>query len=314
VSAAGERVTAMGPGGEFDVIRELMKRWGSRAVGVGDDAALLSVPEGQRLVVSTDVSIDGVHFRRDWLTPREIGYRATAAALSDLAAMAATPLGVLIVFAMPTDFVPLVHEIADGVGDAVDAVHTSVVGGDLSVAGELSIGVTVLGACERALTRSGASGGDHLYVTGTLGGPLAALEAWRAGHQPGADARARFARPVPRIAAARWLVEHGATAAIDISDGLLGDATHLAAASGVQLEVELDRLPIVADSSPVAAASSGEEYELLVTAPSALDVRDFERECGIPLTRIGMVRAGTPELIALLNGKRVAPAAGYSHF
>jgi thiamine-monophosphate kinase len=314
VSADGERVTAMGPGGEFDVIRELLQRWGARTAGAGDDAALLTVPDGQRLAVSTDVSVDGVHFRRDWLTPREIGYRATAAALSDLAAMAATPLGVLIVFAMPAGFVPLIPEIADGVGDAVDEVRTRVIGGDLSLAGELSIGVTVLGACDRALERSEARAGDALYVTGTLGGPLAALEAWRAGNQPGPAARARFVHPVPRIAPARWLVEHGATAGIDISDGLLGDAAHLAAASGVQIEVELDRLPIVAESSPLSAASSGEEYELLVTAPPGIDTRAFERMYGIPLTRIGTVRAGAPEVIALFKGERVAPAAGYSHF
>jgi thiamine-monophosphate kinase len=304
----------MGPGGEFDVIRELVQRWGARAAGVGDDAALLSVPAGHQLVASTDVSVDGVHFRRDWLTPREIGYRATAAALSDLAAMAATPLGVLIAFAMPAGFLPLIAEIADGVGDAVDAARTHVVGGDLSVAGELSIGVTVLGTCDRALTRAGARPGDNLYVTGALGGPLAALQAWRAGQQPGAEARARFARPVPRIAAGRWLLEHGATAGLDISDGLLGDAAHLAAASGVRIEVELDRLPVVAGSTPTAAAESGEEYELLVTGPPALADGDFATRCGIPLTRIGTVQAGAAEVTALLNGERVAPAAGYSHF
>jgi len=145
--------TPLGPGGEFDLIRELLARWGSRARGIGDDAAVIAVPAGERLVVSTDSSIEAVHFRRGWLTPREIGYRATAAALSDLAAMAATPLGILVALALPAAWRAEVGEIADGIGDAVDLCGVPIVGGDLTAATDLAITVTVMGTAIAPLAR-----------------------------------------------------------------------------------------------------------------------------------------------------------------
>ncbi|MGH7720655.1 MAG: thiamine-phosphate kinase [Gemmatimonadaceae bacterium] len=309
-----EHGTSLGPGAEFDLIREMVRRWGSRAAGIGDDAALLDVPRGEQLVVSSDVSVDGVHFRREWLSAREIGYRATAAAISDLAAMAASPLGILTTFSVPPHWSSVLPEIADGVGDAVAASGTHVLGGDLSASAGLSIGVTVLGSCARPLLRTGARTGDAVYVTGVLGGPRAALDAWLAGHEPDDVARSRFARPQPRLRGARWLLAAGATAGIDISDGLLGDAGHLAAASGVRLHLDLDRLPVVAGSTPAHAAGSGEEYELLVCAPAGLDVAAFQRTFALPLTGIGEVRPGEPDVVATAGGERVAWGGGYSHF
>jgi thiamine-monophosphate kinase len=305
--------TALGPGREFDVIRDLLHRWGPLATGIGDDAAVLDVPPGERLVVSADSSVEHAHFRREWLTPREIGWRATAAALSDLAAMGASPLGVLLSLSVPPGWLSDLPALADGIGDAVGAADTCIVGGDMTAARDLCIAITVLGHASAPLRRDGACDGDIVYVTGRLGGSLAAVRAWDRGEAPDTAWRARFAHPVPRLREARWLARHGARAAIDISDGLLGDAAHLAAASGARVALQLDVLPTVAGVSVLDAARSGEEYELIVAAP-ALDTAAFEREFHLPLTAIGRVELGTPELQAMLRGERVAPEGGFSHF
>lgn len=308
------RETALGPGREFDVIRALLRRWGGRASGVGDDAAVLSVPASERLVVSTDSSVENVHFRRDWLTAREIGYRATVAALSDLAAMAALPLGIVAALSCPELWLAELSDVAEGIGEAVAEAGTHIVGGDLTAANELVLAITVLGTSPAPIARNGARPGDHVYVTGALGGALAALDAFRAGREPSSDARARFAHPVPRLREARWLAAHGARAMIDISDGLLGDAAHIAAASGVRVVLDLDALPTVDGMSSVDAARSGEEYELIAASPAQLDVSAFARELGIPLTCIGRVEAGAPSVDAFVKGERVASRAGFSHF
>jgi thiamine monophosphate kinase len=122
-------------GVEFAAIRELIARWGTRAEGIGDDAAVTRLPRGDALVASVDTSIEGRHFRRDWLLPREIGYRAVAAALSDLAAMAARPFGILVALALPPAWRDVLPEIADGISDAVDLARAKILGGNLSAAG-----------------------------------------------------------------------------------------------------------------------------------------------------------------------------------
>lgn len=305
---------ALGPGAEFDLIRALLARWGERSRGIGDDTAMLDVPAGERLVVSTDSTVENIHFRRAWITPREVGYRATAAALSDLAAAAATPLGVLVAIALPPSWLQNATDIADGIGDALTECNTHVLGGDLTGSTELAITVTVLGHSAAPLTRGAAHAGDTLYLTGRLGGPAAAIRAWNAGAAPAPEPRARFAHPVPRLREARWLVEHGAHAAIDISDGLLGDAAHLAHASGMRMLLELDSVRVVGGASPLEAAQSGEEYELLVAAPPHLDVSAFERAFQLPLTPVGRVERGPAEVHATLHGKRVAASGGFSHF
>ncbi len=324
----------MGPGAEFDLIRTLLGVWKEQAVGVGDDSAEVSVPAGERLVVSTDTSVEGVHFRPEWLTPHEIGYRATAAALSDLAACAARPLGVLLALSLPETWVREVAQIAAGVGEAARAAGALIVGGDVTRARDLTLGVTVLGSAVHPLSRTGARAGDTLYVTGELGGPAAAVRAWTraaegAGRSPGTSAgkgaarsadtpaphhRARFAHPVPRVAEARWLAEHGAHAMMDISDGLAGDASHLAAASGVSVVIELERVPVVQGVSSEEAAESGEEYELLLAAPGTLDAREFGQRFGLGLTAVGRVEDGAPDVVLLRDGERVAARGGYQHF
>ena len=305
---------ALGAGDEFDAIRAMLRVWGARATGIGDDAAVLSVPEGERLVVSTDATVEGVHFRRGWLTSREIGARATAAALSDLAAMAARPVGLLLAIGVSPEWRGDLEELAHGVGGLAAELACPIVGGNVTRAAELSLTITVLGATSRPLTRDGARPGDLLYVTGALGGPGAALEAFLRGVAPRETDRERFASPRPRIAEARWLAERGAHAAIDVSDGLVADAGHLAAASGAHLELELGALPCVPGVTPEAAASSGEEYELLVAFSPALppDAADFRRRFGLGLTAIGRATEGAGVSLGEL-GARVDLPRGHDH-
>src|SRR6185312_5556476 len=155
----------LGPGKEFDLVRALEQRWGDAAHGIGDDAALIDVPPGHQLVVSADSAVDGVHFRRDWLTPREIGWRVAAAALSDLAAMAADPLSMLVSLSIPDAWLGDILDLADGFADAARATSAHIAGGDLAGARELCIAITVLGAAVNPLRRNGARPGDVLYVT-----------------------------------------------------------------------------------------------------------------------------------------------------
>jgi thiamine-monophosphate kinase len=307
--------TPLGPGREFDVIRTLLGRWGDRARGVGDDAAILDVPPGESLVVSTDSSVEDRHFRRAWLSPEEIGFRATAAALSDLAAMGAAPLGIIIAMAVPESWRESLGGIADGIGEAASRSAAPIVGGDLSGGRELSIMVTVLGSAVAPLRRSGARVGDRICVTGRLGGPSRAIAELSAGRAPDARSFARFARPEPRIAEARWLAARGATAAIDVSDGVVADAAHLAAASAVGIHIDLDRLPCEPGVDCLAAAASGEEYELLVALPPSAAVHDFEALFRLPLTEIGrVVAAPVPGVTTFHRGASVAPPRGYDHF
>jgi thiamine-monophosphate kinase len=309
---------ALGPGREFDTIRAMLARWGSLATGIGGDAAELVVPDGQRLLVSTDTSVEGVHFRRDWLTPTEIGYRATAAAMSDLAAVAATPLYLLLSLTLSDAWLSSAPALADGVGECARAARASIVGGDVVRGDALSLTVTVLGVAAHALSRGAARPGGHVYVTGVLGGPLLALREWTEHRRPDDAAFRRFAHPEPRLLESRWLSQHGVVAAIDISDGLVADARHIAAASHVRMTLALDRVPVFAGVSPLAAAASGEEYELLVvTRPGVeLDVVAFTRAFGLPLTEIGVVDAedASGRVDVTLAGALVDPPRGYDHF
>lgn len=304
----------LGSGAEFDAIRAMLHEWGPRASGIGDDAALLDVPSGQQLVVSTDASFEGVHFRREWLSAQEIGARAVMAALSDLAAMAAAPLGLLLALGVPESWQQELDEIARGVGHAAGEADCPIVGGNVTRARELSLTITVLGAAERPLRRDGARADDIVFVTGRLGGPGAALHALQAGRVPDAEHMSRFASPRARLREARWLAGAGARAAIDISDGLGADLTHLARASGVTIELEVDRIPCAAGVSPADSLASGEEYELVVAfAPDAApDTGAFEARFGIALTRIGVVHPPSGEPVRAV-GARVDPARGHDH-
>lgn len=319
------RTSALGPGREFDRVRRIAAALGARSPGLGDDCALLPPGDGT-LAASTDVSVEGVHFRLDWISLEEAGWRATAAALSDLAAEGAEASAVLVALTVPAaaqddDVVAVMA----GAGAAAADSGALVAGGDLSRGPGWSLAVTALGWAVEPVGREGARPGDGLWVTGALGAARAALAAWRRGAPPEDAARRAFARPVPRLCAGRWLARHGARAMIDLSDGLGADAGHLAAASGAAAWLELERIPIAAAARAEAArlgvpaerfaAEGGEDYELLVALPapfSAADVRALESVCGLPLTRVGEMRDGGG-VQARLGGRPIA-LDGFDHF
>ena len=303
--------TALGPGREFDIIRSLVDRWGAAAIGIGDDAALVRVPRGETLLASVDANVEDIHFRRDWLAPEEIGYRAVTAALSDLAAMAARPLGMLVSFTVPESWMADLGGIADGIGDAATLYQSPILGGNLASALELTITTTVLGASFSPVMRSGARPGDFVYVTGQFGGPGATLARLQRNESPG-DARSRLARPVARLNEARWLADSGVASAIDVSDGLVADLGHIAAASNVHIEVDGPAIPVFPSASLSDALEGGDEYELAVTSPRPLDTEAFAGRFGLALTQIGRVVAGPPTVD--VRGARVADAKGYDHF
>ncbi len=321
----------LGPGPEFDLIRQFIARGDEAAsqagdgvqVGPGDDCAVVD-----GIALSTDVSIEGIHFRRAWLEPEEIGYRAAAAALSDLAAVAARPVGILCSLACTgDDAIALAPRVMGGLRSAAAEVGAALLGGDLARSpGPLMIDVVAVGRTDRPILRSGARPGDSLWVTGELGGAAAAVLAWQRGAAPAQVARQAFARPRPRIREALWLAERGlAHALIDLSDGLAGDAAHLAAASGVRIVLDSAAVPV----HPAAAHGSrgaglqlglagGEDYELCFAAAegaveSAAD--EFRAAFGVPITRVGTVEEGSGVWIRDAEG-RVAPLDmhGYQHF
>jgi thiamine-monophosphate kinase len=306
--------TPMGAGAEFDAIRRMLERWGPHARRIGDDAAVLTTLGDRALVVSTDSSVENIHFRTEWLSPQEIGYRAAAAALSDLAAMGAKPIGMLSALTVPETWRVHLDAITDGIGDAASFSGAPIIGGDMSRGGELALTFTVLGTTRSALFRTAVRPGDKVFVTGRLGGPFAALSDFKAGRQPNGVNRERFARPVPRIRESLWLAEHGAGAAIDVSDGLSADLMHLASASRVVITVDLATVPTVKGVSAIEAVGSGEEYELVVTSAAAFDTEVFEQRFGLELTEIGQVSQGEADVKFLIDGAEVTAPPGYSHF
>ena len=311
-------LTPLGPGGEFDRIRYIWRRLGKQVSHAGDDCAIVEVG-AERLALSSDLSIENVHFKLGWMTPEEIGWRATAAALSDLAAVGATPLGVLVSLAVPGEWPEeQVGDLMQGAGAAAAASGAAVWGGDLTRNESVVIDVAVVGRMEgRPLLRSGATAGDELWVTGLLGGPAAALAAWRDGREPEETARARFVRPEPRVAHARWLRDRGAKAMIDLSDGLAADATHLAAASAVRCTIDAALVPVhPSATSATAALASGEEYELLLALPPARPeglAGEFGERFHLPLTRIGIVESGDG-IAVVSEGKPIQIPEIFKHF
>lgn len=306
----------LGPGREFAAIGRWLKLLGRHAAGIGDDAAVVALGDGPALVVSTDASIEEVHFRRAWMSPADIGWRATMAALSDLAAMGAEPIGLLVALAAPASWDAELDAVMKGVAEACEAARTKLLGGDTTRGPVLMLTVTVLGRAASPLARGGAVAGDAIYVSGVLGGPGAALAAWLAGAEPRPVHRARFLRPAARLSLGRWCAANGATAAIDLSDGLAADLAHVAAASGVVCEVDVEHVPHCEGVDALAALASGEEYELLVTGPPGLDRLAGAAGTG-GLTAIGRVRApGRGEKAGtrfLRDGVRVDPPAGHDH-
>jgi len=314
--------TPLGPGREFDRIRKMAERWRSVARGLGDDCAFLEAGDAQ-LAVSIDLSIEDVHFRRAWLSPHEIGFRAAAAALSDLAAVAAEPLAVLLALgASEKEPESTLLAVADGVGEAVRHAGAAIVGGDLTRAPVLVVDCCVIGRTSAPVRRSGARPGNVLVVTGSLGGARAALAAWQAGREPSPDARHRFARPEARHGVAKYLASLGARAMIDLSDGLGGDLLHLLAASGVGARLEVDKVPVHTAAQREAqlagepawafAVRGGEDYELLAALPAGV-TEEVLRAAPVPVTVIGAVEEGRG-VRAFFHGVPVELPGGFDHY
>ena len=316
----------LGAGAEFDLIRSFMSTETELPpevrVGPGDDAAVL---EGG-WIVSTDLAVEDVHFRRAWLTDQEVGYRAAAGALSDMAAMAASPVALLVSVAAPRGGAVDLSSLQAGIAEAADSVGARVIGGDLARSpGPLMLDIVALGCTAWPVLRDGAEAGDDVWVTGALGASAAAVRAWEAGGTPSAELRSAFARPTPRVAAARCLVEHEVVdALIDISDGLAGDAGHIAAASGVRITLETEAVPVAPsvlaalgrEGGLDVALHGGEDYELcFVTDPGVVDPEYFERRHGIVLTRVGTVSEGEGVWLLDADGSlRCAERGGFDHF
>jgi thiamine-monophosphate kinase len=316
--------TPLGPGAEFDIIRRILKDAAPPgpdiALASGDDCALLRAGDLRYLAVTVDLTVEGAHFRLDWGTPELVGGRAVRASVSDLAAMAAEPVGVLVALNVPAEAEPgLAEQVGAGCSSAAAALGAALIGGDLSRGGSaIALDVAALGLVERPLLRSGARPGDELWVTGRLGAAAAAVGAWKTGAPIPEEWYERFWRPEPRLEEARWLAERGASAGIDLSDGLVADAGHISAASDVAIEIDWEAVPAAAGVEPGLALSGGEDYELLVAAPggifSAEQVSEFERTFGIPLTRVGRAVTGIGVRV-FRDGEDVElDSAGHDHF
>lgn len=314
---------------EFQFIYDLIAPCaGTRAdvlLGIGDDGALLIPPPGQALVVVADTLVVDRHFPSN-LPPADIGWRAAAVNLSDMAAMGAQPLWATLALTLPAMDEAWACGFLTGLMQALRAHGVVLVGGD-TTRGPLTVTVQVIGAVPAALalTRRGARPGDLVYVSGSLGDAAAGLRCLQAGAggRPDADwLIQRFCRPMPRVALGH-LLRGIASACIDVSDGLLADLGHIATQSGCALRIDAQCLPLSAplrgavapDQRLLLAASGGDDYELAFTVPAAhgraLDA--LESEC--PVTRIGEVVAG--EGVALSDEAGVpmrVAETGYRHF
>ncbi len=307
--------------GEFSLIERFLAEFPRARVplGPGDDCAVLAPPKGP-LCVTTDAVVEGVHFTRAHFSPEDIGHKALAVNLSDLAAMGATPRWFLCALALPKNFPePQLRRIARGMSALAQEHRIALVGGNFTSARELSLTLTAAGELRRpALTRSGGRPGDHLYISGTLGDARLGLMRLQAGQRTGAAIR-RQRRPEPRVALG-LIASRFASAAMDVSDGLAQDLEHLCDASGVGAEVELAHLPLTpavrAALGPDGALAGGEDYELLMALPPGR-APAFERACAQAsqrVTRIGRLMKAPHRVLRDPNGRLIAPPAGFDHF
>ena len=320
---------------EFDLIARIRQRAPTRGdvvLGIGDDAALLQPPSGMQLAVAMDTLNSGVHFPPD-TAPADIGWKALAVNLSDLAAMGALPAWCTLSLSLPDASDAFVDGFLDGFLALASRHDIALVGGD-TTRGPLSVCVTVHGLVEpgQALRRDGARVGDDVWISGTLGDAAGALSQWRdnpgqgrlspsKGHSDPGFLRQRLDRPTPRIELGRAL-RGIATSCIDVSDGLLADLGHVCAASGVGADIDVEALPAspalraVFDAAALRdlQATGGDDYELCFTAPASAR-GDLERSEGAPATRIGCIVAGQGVHARDAAGERwISRRAGYQHF
>jgi len=305
---------------EFDVIRRYFTRpAGDDGVmlGVGDDGAVLKPSAGRDLVVVADTLVAGVHFPAN-MDPGDLGFRAVAVNLSDIAAMGARPRWLTLCLTLTAADPEWLERFSAGLFEACESQGVEVVGGDTTRGPLTVVSVQIIGDVDtgRAVTRSGARSGDTIYVTGTLGDAAAGLASLEAGHAEAFLAQ-RYLRPAARTAVGPQLVML-ASAAIDVSDGLCADLGHLLEASGVGADVDVDRVPLSpalreycdAARSRNYALSGGDDYELCFTSSAAIgaDV------AGVPVTAIGKIRDGDSLALYDAAGPVASATAGYRHF
>lgn len=311
--------------GELEIIagiRQAVRGTKTAAVrlGIGDDCAILRVPRGHELLVTTDLTLEGRHFRRDWHPARAVGHRTLARGLSDLAAMGAEPIAAFLSLAMPRELAgsKWADEFLAGLLELARSTGVVLAGGDTAEFGAGVVADIVLtgsAPAGTALRRSGAKAGDVLYVTGALGGASAELSLLS--KKPRAFAKAVSGPhlfPVPRLAVGAALRKRRiAAACIDVSDGLSTDLAHLCAESKCGALVEEGALPVHAAASLEQALHGGEDYELLFTARAGTRVP--KTIAGVAVTKIGVMTAGRAVKIVDARGKKIVlKAEGWEHF
>jgi thiamine-monophosphate kinase len=322
--------------GELALLRSIRSRaggaLGSRIrLGIGDDCALLRPKPGEELAVTTDLSIEGRHFRLDWHPAESVGHRALARGLSDLAAMGARPVAAFLSLGLPRALtVPhgrkraWVERFLDGLLALAAEHRVPLAGGDLAESPLAVADIVLTGAVPQgvALLRSGARPGDRIFITGSLGGAAAELAALS--QLPQSFAKCTSAGqtsphlyPQPRIAQGLWLRKHGAaSAAMDLSDGLSTDLDHLCEESGVAAQVDAALLPIGPGATLAMALTGGEDYELLFIAPPAAKLP--RRIAGVTITAIGRIVPANPRRprVSLLSDGKLQPLQpqGWEHF
>jgi thiamine-monophosphate kinase len=297
--------------------------------GIGDDAAVLACPVGFEVLVTTDFSLEGVHFRREWHPPDAIGHRCLTRGLSDIAAMGGEPMAAFLSLALPDDLPQSwVDRFLSGLLRLGKQFGVPLAGGDTAGSpGGVLADIVVVGRVPagKALLRSGARPGESIYVTGELGNASWTLHQLREGGPAALGGKARKRNranaahfyPQPRIAVGRWLREKGiATAAIDVSDGLSTDLGHICEESGVGAlvyEAAIPRPSGLPTSSLHYALHGGEDYELLFTAPESPPVPT--KIAGVRVTRIGEIFRGRDVWLVDSHGQRKAlPPRGWEHF
>lgn len=295
--------------GEFGLITAVTARFGQgprTLLGPGDDAALVATPDG-RVVATTDLLVEGRHFRRDWSSAADIGHKAAAQNLADVAAMGAIPTALLVGLGAPPDLpVGWAEELADGLAEECALVGASVVGGDVVRAEQVLLAVTALGdlAGGPPVLRSGARAGDLVAVAGRLGWAAAGLAVLGRGFRSPARLVQAHRRPQPPYAAGPQAAALGATAMIDVSDGLVADLGHVAEASGVRMELDRGAFEVAQPLIDVGSAlgvdpydwilTGGDEHALVATFPPGTDLPELWRVIGRVLAGEGVIVDGAP--------------------
>jgi len=307
--------------GEFGLVRAFVGRFEQGAqvyVGPGDDAAVLRAPRGH-VVVSTDLLVEGRHFRREWADAKDIGRRAAAQNLSDINAMGGRATALTVGLALPRDLsAQWVLDLADGIAEEGALVGARIVGGDLTAGSEVVIAVTVIGQCEVApVLRSGARAGDVLAIAGRQGWAAAGLAVLARGFRSPRKLVEAHQRPQPPYDAGPAAAAGGATSMIDVSDGLVADVGHLADDSGVSIDIDSSAFPLDEPLQAVGAAlgvdpmqfvlGGGEDHPLVATFPAGVALPDGFR----PIGRVSQAGDGPAVTV---DGTAYEGSPGHTHF